>query len=148
MKLSKALNQKNKLVTEINNTFAKIAKYNSIVDGSNNPYDVKILLDHYKSKQEELIRLKTAVHAVSQPVRDKIFRLSELKSYAKKISQLDTKNGLIKEHGGYRSTSETIAYKATYDEVAIEQMVKETEKQIEALQEELDQFNYSTEVTW
>lgn len=147
MKLNKALNQKNKLVTELNKFYDKIAKYNSTIEGSKVPYDVKNTLLMYQAKQEELIRLKTAVHGVSQPVRNKIFRLSELKSYAKKLSQLNTRDGLVKEHS-YRGDGEAVNYIAIINEVELEEMVKTVEKEIEGIQEELDQFNYNTEVAW
>lgn len=147
MKLSKALNQKNKLVTELNTLYSKVNKYNSIIEGAEKPYDVRKLLSDIDSKRDEIVRLKTAVHKASEPVRDKVFLLSELKSHVKKINSISTQHGVVREHS-YRGNGEAVTFKAEITEVEQENIVKSIEKQIEEIQEQLDAFNHQTEVTW
>jgi hypothetical protein len=146
MKLTKALNYKNKLVTKLNNAWAKLQKYNSTVEGTKVPYSAEKLMSEVEVAQEELIRLKVALHKASEPVRDKIFLLSELKTAAKKLASLSTVNGPVVDHYSRRETP--TVYVAIIDEVKQEELVAAKEKEIEKLQEELDQFNYNTEVTW
>lgn len=146
MKLSKALNQKNKLVTELNSLYNKLNKYNSTIEGASKPYNAKDILVKIDAIRAGIVVLKTAVHRASDPVRDKIFLLSELKSHVKKINSLPTQDGVVREHS-YRGNGEAVTFKAEITEVDQEKLVKELEAQIEQLQEELDAFNHQTEVT-
>ena len=146
MKLTKALNQKNKLVAKLNSAWAKLQKYNSTIVGATVPYKSDALLGEVETVQAELVRLKTALHKASEPVRDKIFLLSELKTSAKRLASLSTVSGPQIDHYGRKETP--TVYVAIIGEVDQEKMVAAKEKEIEKLQEELDQFNYNTEVTW
>ena len=146
MNIAKALVHKNKLVAKLNNTYSKIQKNNSTIVGTVVAYDVRKLLSDAGALTEELVRLKTALHVASAPVRDKIFELSEIKSSVKMIQAISTSAGPIRDH--YARTEGALEYVAVIGEVEKESLITDAETEIEALQEALDQFNHTTEVTW
>lgn len=145
MKLSRAFIHKNKLASKLNTIRAKISRYNSVVEDTEMPYDLKQLHEDEEKTMDELVRVKTAIHKDSEPVREKIFLMSELKSKTKFLASLSTTKGKVAEryHNGMTQT-----FIADIDELKQESMVANLEQKIEKLQEELDSFNHNTEVTW
>jgi ribosomal protein L29 len=80
MNVKKALKEKNRLVKEIQELYARLSQYNSVEVGNVRPYSPKDMLEQINEKSNELVELKTKIHKANTPVYDKIFRLSELKS--------------------------------------------------------------------
>lgn len=146
MNIAKALVHKNKLVSKLNNTFSKIQKNNSTIIGTDVAYDVKALLTETDNIIEELVRLKTALHVASAPVRNKVFKMSELKASVKMLQSVSTSSGPVVDH--YSRAEKPLVYVAVIGEVEKEKIITGRETEIELLQEELDKFNHTTEVTW
>jgi hypothetical protein len=90
----------------------------------------------------ELIVLKTQIHKANLPVYDKIFELSELKNQVKHLKSLNCTSGKVP--GGRWGESEPVVKHAEINVVEKDKMVKELEKRIESLQDELDQWNHNT----
>jgi hypothetical protein len=142
MTVKRALKEKNKLVKEINDLYAKIKTYNSVSDDSEKPYSTKELMLNVDSKLNELVELKTKIHLANGPVYGKIFRMAELKSHVSKLSGLDCSSGKQK------SWAET-EYSNKISEIKIvdrDYLIKVAETEIEALQDELDEFNATTNI--
>lgn len=137
MNIKTALKQKNKLAKEIQDLFNKIRTYNSTEVGTERPYDVSELMKTYEEKVKELVTLKEAIHRANSKVYGKIFLLSELKSMHKNLSTLDCTSG--KASGGYRA--EPVLKDTIISVLQRDTKVKEIERQIEQLQDELDQHN-------
>ena len=137
MTLKRALKQKNKLIKEINELYAKIKTYNSIPEESEKPYSTKELLLNVDSKLNELVELKTKIHLANGPVYDKIFRLAELKSHVSKLNSIDCSSGKQKSWGDTEYTNKVSEIKIADRDY----LVKLCEDQIEKLQDELDEYN-------
>ena len=143
MKLSKALKLKNKKLKECRESSSKL-RYNSYDIDVNKVYNAKEYWTKYTAQVEDFIKLKTAIHTTSEPIRYTIFRLSELKSMCSHFSGIDTTEGTVKNSGYGGETIKT--YKADITETEKVAMVKEMEEEIERLQEEIDNFNATTDL--
>jgi len=117
--------------------------YNSIDEGNVRPYSTVDSLSNIMTLEEGLIDLKTQIHRANIGVYNKIFRLSELKSLAKKLNQIDCSEGKVSEK---YSRAEPSFKTAELSVVERDVRVKSIEEEIERLQEELDNHNATTSI--
>lgn len=143
MNIAKALKEKNKKVNELNDLTAKIIKNNSIPKGDPREYDVKKLVQDSISTAYELAELKSKIHIASQQVRLRIFEMAELKNLVSKLKMVSTKTGT--ERSGYHG-GDSIEMEAAVKTIEMEEMIADLEARIENLQEQLDDFNHSTQI--
>lgn len=144
MNLSKALKLKNKKVTEQSETLNLLLRSNSYDVDSKKIYNSKELLEKYEKQVNDLVKLKTAIHLTSEPIRSKIFMLSELKASLTRLGSLDTLEGTVKQTT-YAGNS-AITYKVDIDELTKQQIIKQYQDDIERIQDEIDVFNATTEL--
>jgi len=145
MKLAKALKEKNRLVKKIKDLQRDITRYNSIVSDSKREVDIPSLMEELENKVNELISLKTKIFEASRPIREHIFRLSELKSKVLFLSGVDTTRGkVISRH--MMSSDPVVDYDAVLTKTDVDSMVETTEGSIDSIQEEIDTFNHTTEI--
>ena len=145
MNVKKSLKEKNRLVKEIQELYARLSQYNSVEVGNVRPYSPKDMLEQVNQKSNELVELKTKIHVANAPIYKHIFRLSELKSMITRIKNLDCNEGIVQDY--YSRNRETPAVKET--EISIverDEMVKHMEGQIEEIQDILDNHNQITEI--
>jgi hypothetical protein len=101
-----------------------------------------------QSKIDELIGLKFVINEANRPIQDNIYRLSESKALLSFWNDVSVVEGLqISGHFGY-SEAKPVNYKVQIDEIKRNAMVAEFQKKIDALQEEIDTYNYTTEIPW
>lgn len=146
MKISKALKLKNKMVAEYTDLVNKMVGSNSSDEKSKKNYNSKELFTQAVLAQAEIVRLKTAIHEASAPVRSKIFQIGELKSFISKFGNMSTAEGVVKNRG-YSATTEDV-YVVDFTELEKVSVIKATQAEIESIQEELDSFNATTEVAY
>ena len=145
MNVKKALKEKNRLVKEIQELYARLSQYNSVEVGNVRPYSPKDMLEQINEKSNELVELKTKIHVANAPVYQHIFKLSELKSMITRIKNLDCNEGTVQDY--YSRNRETPTVKET--EITIverDEMVKHMEGQIEEIQDILDNHNQITNI--
>lgn len=143
MNIKQALKQKNKLVSEIKDLYAKFNTYNSFEDGQERPYDPQELYNQWLNKTNELITLKTSIHVANSPIFGLIFRMSELKTLSKGLRALNTLSG--KKNDPY-GRGEATLHNAVIGVVDRDVIVKRMEDEIESIQEQLDKFNATTNI--
>ena len=143
MTIKQALKEKNRLIKAIEDEFKKVYAYNSIDEGNVRPYSTVDALSNIMTLEEGLIDLKTQIHRANIGVYDKIFRLSELKSLAKKLNQIDCSEGRVSDR---YSRQEPTLKTAEISVVERDVRVKSIEEEIERLQEELDNHNATTSI--
>lgn len=148
MNIKQALKRKNKLVKEIQTEWMKVQRYNSVVEGTDRVYNPREAYDNYVAKVESLISLKNAIHQANRPVYNSIFKLSELKSMAQQVKNLDCEAGQIHQRGGYGSPDSMITKTAEISIVERDRLVENLEAEIEKLQDELDRHNSLVEIDW
>jgi DNA repair ATPase RecN len=137
--VAKALKEKNKKLNQINKLWARLGENNSILEGNTREFNPEELLNQIKQETEGFIQLKTKIHNVCVPVREKIFRLSELKCLTRRLKSIDTKNGAVQT----RYENSSARYVAHFSIGKIDQLVEALENEIDQIQEELDQFNHT-----
>ena len=142
MNLAKALKVKNKKLAEYNKTLQKVMAYNSYDVTSKKDYNAKALLDLAETQLQEYVLFKTAIHTASQPVRDKIFLIGELKSLLNRIQNLSTTEGVYKD----RYAPEGSTFACDINQLEKDAKIEALEAGIEKLQDELDYFNATTEI--
>jgi len=140
MNISKALKEKNKRLKKINTLWSRIINYNSIPEENEHEFNMREIYAQIKVETEEYILLKTNIHNACMPVREKIFRLSELKSFLGRLRSVDSKNGYHTE----RYSDKGMRYKCDLSKVEIEALQEDIEQEIEQIQDELDHFNNTT----
>lgn len=137
--IAQALKEKNKKLQLLAKLWRKLESNNSIPEGNVRTFQPEEILVQLREETEAYIALKTRIHLSCDAVREKIFRLSELKSFVKRLKALNTDNGFIRN----RYDSSLVKYEAFYSEAALEERTDALEAEIEAIQEELDHFNHT-----
>ena len=144
MKLSKALKLKNKKVNEYNVTVTKMVSHNSYDVDTKRVYNSNVLLEEAIKQQNDLIKFKTAIHLTTEPIREKIFRLAELKNFLMNLSRLNTTEGKVKSRG--YDGSDVSVYECFINEEQKVQLMTSIQNTIEEIQDEIDTFNATTDL--
>lgn len=147
MKISKALKLKNKKVAEYTDLLNKMLSSNSSDKTAKKNYNSKELYKQVVEAKEDIVRLKTAIHKASAPVRSKIFEIGEVKNLVNYFNRMSTVEGVVKNRSSYSAATEDV-YVADFSEIEKVELVKGLQERIETLQEELDSFNATTEVEY
>lgn len=144
MNVKQALKERNRLAKEIKELYGIAQMSNSIEKGNPRKFNVADSLSAAKKLTEELIDLKVRTHIANMPAYEKIFRLSELKSVVNQIKSIDTTEG--KQVDRYSSNATPSFKEVEMDVIRKNILVKEIEKEINALQDQLDYHNSTTEI--
>ena len=140
--IARALKEKNRIASTIAKNWKKISSFNSLLKGAERPYDINVLLKETLELTDELVTIKRKIHDKSTPVREKIFRLSEIKNIISKLEEIPTKDGLVKNRG-YDVRDEM---EATLKPTDIDRLISEYQEEIDSIQMELDIFNFNTKL--
>jgi hypothetical protein len=144
MKIYQAIKRKKMLQSEISELWSRFANNNCVIKDNPRDYSPKNILEELDLKQNELVRLKIAMQKVNKPIYEIIFNLAELKSYASYIKNVNTRDG--KHSQGYGG--EIQEFESEFKKPDIDKMVADTQVEIGKLQDELDQFNFKTNIKW
>jgi len=142
IKLQKALKLKNKLVSQINKNQELIVHENRFVAGNTPVVKIQELIEKNQRLIDFLVELKSKIHKANIGVYEKIFRLSEKKSWLSKIQSMDIKEG--KARDGYERELTDFACQLKYD--AKQEIIRGLEEDIDAIQDELDAFNVKNSI--
>lgn len=147
MKLHKALKLRKRIVGEISRLKDQINTKNSYIAGSVNPekYSVNELYIELQKKIDELVALKFVINEANREIQSKIYILSETKALIAFWNEVSVVEGT--QTFGYADVA-TREYNVQIDEEKRNQIVREFQIKVDALQEELDTFNYTTEIPW
>ena len=145
MKLAKALKQKNKLAGEVAQLKELLTQQNSRSTKQKFDYNNQEVLTNLRAKIDELVATKAAIGAANAEVYPKIFRLAELKGLVTVLKGISTKEGVYAESLGYAQSVE-VEYVAQIKKAEADRLVEELEKEIQELQDALDEFNFTRSV--
>ena len=144
MNIKQALKEKNKLAKKIVDLMDRTNRNNSLDEGAVRSYDPKESLDQTLNMVDELITLKTNIHKANAEVYDKIFRMSEYKSFLKYLKTLNCTQGTVVTSRYGDSTVRQMTTVIT--EVERDTLVEKYETLIDTLQTELDVHNATTQI--
>jgi hypothetical protein len=146
MKIAKALKLKNQLAGEVAQLKDLLNKQNVRSAKQKFDYDNREVLARLRAKQDELIKVKATLAAANTDIYEKIFRLAELKGLAATLTGLETKAGFFHEGGRFGEPAYEVEYVAQLGKVDIDKLVAELKTEIQAIQDALDDFNFTHSV--
>lgn len=151
--IAKALNLKNRLVGEKARLFRLFSQTNSKREDAKTNYDPKEQLAAYEAATEKLVAVKTAIAKANVAIYEKIYRISELKSKAGELRNVNTNDKDEEQEktvrgkdGNYESETKIIKHVALLNDVQMDAKIKGIEKEIEALHDAVTAFNYTTQI--
>ena len=141
--LAKALKVKNRLTGRLAKVQADIQTYNSVPEGQADQVNVTALMTTREELVGALIALKAAVNEANREVQRDIYLLAEKKATAQFLAGVNTRHG--PQPPVYPSTVEVI-YVAALKKADVDGLVAGLEKEIDQLQDRLDQFNHDRRI--
>ncbi len=146
MKIAKALKTKNVLAGEVTQLKELLGKQNSRPVKQKFDYDNQEVLAQLRAKIDDLVKVKASIAAANAAIYDKIFRLAELKGLVNTLNSLETKSGQFNEGSNYLGAVCEVEYAAQLSKVQVDRMVGELKTEIQGLQDQLDEFNFTKSV--
>ena len=146
MKLYKALKERKNLIGEISNLKQHIREKNSYLEGSKNGENFKAeeAYDLLLLKISELCSLKVVINEANREIQARIYLLGEQKALIAFWNEVSVVEGAQMAHYGDKITN----YNVKFTEGHRAELVSGFQKKVNALQDELDEFNFNTEVPW
>ena len=146
MKLSQALKEKKRLAAEIAHLKNRIQSKNSYIKASNvkEKFNAEEMYAELQGKVQELVNLKIAINEANREIQSSIYLMSEYKAMISFWNSVNTNEGMIER--GYQDT--LTEYVCQFDELQKIAKVAEYQKKADSLQDLIDTYNYTTEVTW
>jgi hypothetical protein len=137
--LAKALKVKNRLAGRLAKVQADIQAYNSIPEGQAGQVNVPAFMKAREELVGALVSLKTAINDANREVQRDIYELAEKKGTAQFVGGVNTRHG--PQPAVYPNTTE-VSYVAALKKADVDALVVRLEKEIDQLQDKLDQFNH------
>jgi uncharacterized protein YbbC (DUF1343 family) len=137
--LAKALKIKNRLAGRLARVQADIQGFNSVPEGQANQVNVPALMSMREELVGALVGLKTAISAANREVQRDIYLLAEAKATAQFLATVNTRHGL--QPAVYPNTT-VVSYVAALKKADVDALVARLEKEIDRLQDRLDEFNH------
>ena len=134
MNIKQALKLKNKLVTQIKEQYEIAKAHNSIEQGNPRRYSALKAINEAEKLSFTLAELKTKIHLANGPVYGLIFQMSELKNQIKQLKSIPVEEGKVTERYGSVTTIKEVELNIAERD----NLVKELENKIEAIQDKLD----------
>jgi hypothetical protein len=140
---SKALKVKNRLTGRLAKVQADVQAYNSVPAGQADQVNVPALMQARAELVEALVALKTAINDANREAQRDVYLLAEKKATAQFLAGLNARHG--PQPPVYPSTVEVV-YVAAVKKADVDGLVAGLEKEIDQLQDRLDQLNHDRRV--
>ena len=141
--LAKALKVKNRLAGRLAKVQADIQAYNSVPEGQADQVNVPALMQTHEELVGALVALKTAINDANREAQRDIYDLAEKKATAQFLAGVNTRHG--PQPAVYPNTTE-VSYVAALKKADVDGLVARLEKEIDRLQDRLDQFNHDRRI--
>jgi hypothetical protein len=138
--LAKALKIKNRLAGRLAKVQADIQAYNSVPEGQAGQVNVPALVQTREELVGALVGLKAAINEANREAQRDIYDLAEKKATAQFPGGVNTRHG--PQPAVYPNTTE-VSYVAALKKADVDALVARLEKDIDRLQDRLDQFNHA-----
>jgi hypothetical protein len=146
MRLYKALKLKKNLVGEITKLKQQIKDKNSYLEGSKNGqnFSVENLYADLLKKIGTLTSLKYIINEANGEIQSKIFLIGEYKALISFWKEVSVTEGT--EVSGYSNVIKN--YVVQFDEAKRNNIIADFQLKVDALQDEIDEFNFNTDIPW
>jgi len=148
VKLARALKEKNRLVGEVNRLKKLFERENSRTEDTKSTIDRQKVWDELTAATNKLIKTKGAIYIANSGIYEKIIRMGELKNLAQWIATVpnseDSQQVPMRGENGivYKEVKRT----AFLNQERTDNKVVETQNEIAALQDEIDEWNATVTV--
>jgi len=143
MLLAEALKEKSRLVETITTLRKRILNSNRRIAGNEITYTIPELLSELTAATTKLIILKARIQRTNAPIQEKIFEMAELRSRLAMMRKMECASG---KQSGSRYSDNIVEYEVQVTERQRDNTVNEMTTRIDAIQNEVDKFNYATEL--
>jgi|AntAceMinimDraft_9_1070365.scaffolds.fasta_scaffold49334_1 hypothetical protein len=146
MKQYRALKEKKNLIGEITKLKQQIKEKNSYLEGSKNGenFNAEKAYEELLSKISELSGLKVVINEANREIQARIYLIAEYKALIVFWNEVSVVEGT--QITGY--SDKVTNYKVKFTEIMRDKMVNEFQKKVDAIQEELDEYNFNTDIPW
>ena len=141
--LAKALKLKNRLVGRLAKVQGDIQVFNIVTQGQAGQVDVLALMQTREALVDAIVGIKTAINDANREVQRDIYALAEKKATAQFLAGVCTRHG--PQPPAYPTTVE-VKYVAALKKADVDAQVAQLEKDIDQLQDKLDQFNHDRKI--
>jgi hypothetical protein len=141
--LANALKIKNRLTGRLAKAQADIQAFNSVPEGQADQVNVPALVQTCEELVGALVALKTAINYANREAQRDIYDLAEKKATAQFLAGVNTRHG--PQPAVYPNTTE-VSYVAALKKADVDGLVARLEKEIDRLQDRLDQFNHDRRI--
>lgn len=141
LSLSKALKVKNRLAGRLAKLNATVSAYNCTVEGRRTEVDITEADKQRAALSAALVDLKTSIYEANKGIYRAIVLIGEKKSEVDFLSGLNTKHG--EEPHGYQGS--VVKYVSVIQKQEVDKRVKQLEKDIDDLQDQIDKYNAESE---
>lgn len=140
--LAKALKLKNRLAGRLAHVQGLVQQNNSVLKEQQGQVDVVLLVNEREEIMNQLVKLKTAIMYANAPIQEAILGRGELSSKIEWLKTINTTDGELRHD--YQNTE--LVYVATLKKSDIEQQTRKMEKDIDSLQDKIDEYNVSKKI--
>lgn len=146
MKLYKALKVKKGLIGDIAKLKEQITEKNSYLVGSTNEkeFNVENAYDELLINIDKLVGLKYAINEANKEIHGKLYTMSEYKALITFWKNVSVAEGAKKI--GYSDVIHD--YEVHINESKRDEYIKSFQLRVNALQDEIDEFNFGTDIPW
>jgi hypothetical protein len=146
MRLYKALKLRKNLIGEIADLKRQIKDKNSYLEGSKNGEKFNVNEKYNKLLEliDELTALKFIINEANREIQSRIYALGEYKALVAFWKEVPVTEGT--QIIGYSDKAQN--YVVQIDEEERNNIISIFQKRIDAIQEELDEYNFNTEIPW
>jgi hypothetical protein len=141
--LAKALKIKNRLTGRLAKVQADIQGYNSVPEGQAGQVNVLTLMETREELVGALVALKAAINEANREAQRDIYDLAEKKAAAQFLGGINTRHG---PQPPVYPTTTVINYVAVLKKADMDAQIARLEKEIDQLQDRLDQFNHERKI--
>jgi len=155
MNIAQALKTKNRIIGEMNKHLSFVEKHNisSKKAGSERstqskgapPEAVREAFSNYLELGKKLIGIKSSIQTASAPLAGKLVEMAETKSLLTKVQGIPVRESVSVE-GGFGKETYEVEYSSVITEKEQIALGEELQNKINALQDEIDAFNATTQI--
>lgn len=137
--IAQGLKIKNRLTAEIKEIDTQLRVHNVIEDGVTPDYDTATLLQRRQEITDEVVAIKAAISRANGPVVSLIYKQAEYRGLIVTLKGMQ-----VTARRQRAANMETVSFTPQISAKVRDQKVKELEKIVNEIQDELDRFNHST----
>ena len=141
--LAKAFKERARLNQKIIGILNLIKEENSLVEGGVRSVDIRKKYQEFHDLSEKMIKLKQAISHANAGIEDKLVELMEVKHLLARVKDIPVMEG--KQSEDYSPMNGRI-YSSEIKKGEINSEIETLQRRIDALQDEIDEFNARTRI--